>query len=259
MAISLREALSSGKRGWSTVAGLMVASIAAGWLTIAPAAAAAAPLCEPFGSVGVDGYVMQNNRWGSSAPQCIQANDDGFSITQQGGAVAANFASLSYPSIFAGCHYGNCSASKVLPAAISRLGALRSTVGVKYVGDGTYNAAYDVWLDPIPGKGGVNATEVMIWLHRQGGINPVGSVSGNANLSGDTWEVWTGNTGQNDVVSYVAPASLGSFDGDLMAFVKDTVSRGMATSDWFVNSVQFGFEPWQGGVGLTVSGFSVAS
>ena len=258
MTMSQCRDLLTGRRRWSTVAGLIVAFVAASWLIVVPQASAT-PLCEPYGSTGAGDYVVQNNRWGSSVAQCVEAIGAGFSLTQQGGTAPMGGAPLSYPSIYAGCHYGNCSGTKVLPAVISRLGSLRSTVGVNYVGYGIYDAAYDVWLDPTANKGGVNATEIMIWLHRQGPIQPIGSMSGSVNLGGGTWEVWTGNNGQNDVVSYVAPGSLGSFDADLMEFIRDTIGRGKASPEWFVNSVQFGFEPWWGGSGLSVTGFSVSA
>jgi hypothetical protein len=236
-------------------AGLITAFAAATWLTVVPSASAA-PLCEQFGHVEVGGYVVQNNRWGTSSQQCIEVNGSGFVLTEQAGTSSTSGPPVSYPSIYAGCHYGVCGADKKLPAAIKDLGSLQSSVGVTYV-PGIYDAAYDIWLDPMSNKNGVNATEIMIWLNRQGPIQPIGSPVGTQSLAGNNWDVWMGNNGQNEVVSYIAPGAMGSFGANLMEFVHDAVSRGKGSDDWFVNSVQFGFEPWEGGKGLAVNGFSV--
>jgi hypothetical protein len=244
-----------GRRGRTLAGGLVVAFVAAAWLNVMPPASAA-PLCEPFAKVEAGDYVVQNNRWGSSSPQCIEATADGFTLTQQEGTASTSGPPLAYPSIIAGCHYGVCGTGEVLPAAISQLTSLRSTVSVTYA-PGVYNASYDIWLDPESNPNRVNATEIMIWLNRQGAIQPIGSPAGSKLLAGQTWQVWTGSNGQNDVVSYVAPGPMPGFNGDLMEFVKDTVARGKGEEYWSVNSVQFGFEPWENGVGLAASGFSV--
>jgi cellulase/cellobiase CelA1 len=42
-------------------------------------------------------------------------------------------------------------------------------------------------------------------------------------------------------------------------FFNDAVSRGYAQRAWYLTSIQAGFEPWQGGVGLAVNNFSVTT
>ncbi|CAM5706540.1 CBM2 domain-containing protein OS=Streptomyces albaduncus OX=68172 GN=FHS32_005507 PE=3 SV=1 [Streptomyces griseoloalbus] len=41
-----------------------------------------------------------------------------------------------------------------------------------------------------------------------------------------------------------------------MDFVRETVARGKAGNDWYLTSIQAGFEPWQNGAGLAVNSFS---
>jgi endoglucanase len=96
----------------------------------------------------------------------------------------------------------------------------------------------------------------MIWFNHQGGVQPIGSVVGTTNVGGQSWQVWQGNNGQNDVVSYVAPSALSSWSFDVKDFVRDVESRGKATESWYLTSIQAGFEPWNGGVGLAVNSFS---
>ncbi|MFE1441589.1 cellulose binding domain-containing protein [Streptomyces sp. NPDC058739] len=214
-------------------------------------------ICEQFGSTVIQGrYVVQNNRWGTSATQCVTAGDTGFRITQADGSVPTSGAPKSYPSVFNGCHYTNCSPGTNLPAQIGTIANAPSSISYGYVADAVYNASYDIWLDPTPRTDGVNRTEIMIWFNRVGPIQPIGSRTGTATVGGRSWEVWTGSNGSNDVISFVAPSAIGSWSFDVMDFVDQTVARGMAQNNWYLTSVQAGFEPWQNGAGLAVNSFS---
>ncbi|MGW5668266.1 GH12 family glycosyl hydrolase domain-containing protein [Micromonospora sp. NPDC003776] len=232
-------------------AGSIVAVILGG------SASADTQICDQYGSTTIGGkYVVQNNRWGTSAQQCINVTSTGFSITRQDGVGSTSGAPVSYPSIFVGCHYTNCSPGTNLPVQVKNISSAPSSISYNYVGGAIYDASYDIWLDPTPKKDGVNQMEIMIWLNRQGSIQPIGSVVGNASIAGRTWEVWRGSNGSNNVISYVAPSAVPSMSFDVMAFINDTRSRGAITSDWYLTSIQAGFEPWQGGVGLAVNSFS---
>ena len=228
-------------------------------LTTASVAQADTSICQPFGTTTIQGrYVVQNNRWGTSAAQCITATDSGFRITQADGSVPTNGAPKSYPSVYNGCHYTNCSPGTNLPAQLSTISTAPSSISYSYVNDAVYDAAYDIWLDPTPRTDGVNRTEIMIWFNRVGSIQPIGSPVGNANVGGRDWQVWSGNNGSNDVLSFVAPSAVPSWSFDVMDFARQAVSRGLAQNNWYLTSVQAGFEPWQNGAGLAVTSFSSA-
>ncbi|MER5832677.1 cellulose binding domain-containing protein [Streptomyces sp. NPDC002130] len=226
-------------------------------VAVAPATQADTTICQQFGSTIIQGrYVVQNNRWGTSATQCVTATDTGFRVTQADGSVPTNGAPKSYPSVFNGCHYTNCSPGTNLPARINGISSAPSSISYGFVSDASYNASYDIWLDPTPRTDGVNRTEIMIWFNKVGSIQPIGSPSGTASVGGRSWQVWTGNNGSNDVISFVAPSAISGWSFDVMDFVRQTVSRGMAQNDWYLTSVQAGFEPWQNGAGLAVNSFS---
>ncbi|MET9440430.1 cellulose binding domain-containing protein [Streptomyces sp. NPDC006610] len=226
-------------------------------MTAAPAAQADTLICDQFGSTTIQGrYVVQNNRWGTTATQCVTATDTGFRLTTADGSVPTNGAPKSYPSIFNGCHYTNCSPGTNLPAQVSNIASAPSSISYGYVSNAVYNASYDIWLDPTPKKDGVNRTEIMIWFNKVGSIQPIGSQVGTATVGGRTWQVWTGSNGSNDVISFVAPSAIASWSFDVMDFVDETVRRGMAQNNWYLTSVQAGFEPWQNGAGLAVNSFS---
>ncbi|MFF6995334.1 cellulose binding domain-containing protein [Streptomyces sp. NPDC008313] len=243
----------------SAVLGALLTALAAiaALMSTASAAQADTTICEEFGSTTIQGrYVVQNNRWGTSEAQCITVTDSGFRISQADGSVSTNGAPKSYPSAFNGCHYTNCSPGTNLPARLNTISSAPTSSSFSYVSNATFDAAYDIWLDPTPRTDGVNHTEIMIWFNRTGSVQPVGSQVGTANVAGRSWAVWSGNNGGNDVLSFVAPSTISSWNFDVMDFVQQAVSRGMAQNDWYLTSVQSGFEPWQNGAGLALNSFS---
>lgn len=224
--------------------------------------ASAATICDKYGSQSIQNgrYIVQNNVWGANTAQCIETTNSGFRITQANHNNATNGAPASYPSVFYGCHYGNCSSNSGLPlqANTSRFAGLSTSVSMSYPGSGTYNASYDLWFDPTPRTNGQNTgAEIMIWLNRQGSIQPIGSRVGTVNIAGSSWEVWFGNIGWN-VISYVRTSPTNSLSFSVNAFYSDAVNRGYAQRAWYLTSIQAGFEPWIGGTGLAVNNFSVS-
>ncbi len=242
-------------------AGMLAIGSVATVVVTATAASADTRICDQYGTTTIGGkYVVQNNRWGTSATQCINVTSTGFSIVQQDGTGNTSGAPVSYPSIYLGCHYSNCSPNSPLPAQISKITSATSSTSKSYPSSGTYDSAYDIWLNATTDVSGVQDTEIMIWLNHTGSIQPVGSNSGQtANIAGHSWTVWTGNNGQNNVVSYVQ-SGLTSLSFNVMDFVNDTLGRGSqyGNSSWYLTSIQDGFEPWIGGVGLAINSWSAS-
>ncbi|WP_145926601.1 GH12 family glycosyl hydrolase domain-containing protein [Amycolatopsis orientalis] len=225
-------------------------------LTGATPAHADTLICDQYGATTIQGkYRVMNNRWGSNAEQCISVRDSGFRIASQKGSTATNGAPLSYPAVYVGCHYDSCSPGTNLPKQLGQIGRASSSIEYGFAG-GIFDAAYDIWMDPTPKRTGVNQMEIMIWFHRQGGVQPVGGPVGYTTIGGRSWQVWQGNNGGNDVVSYVAPSAMSSWSFDVMDFVRDVDARTRVDGSWYLTSIQAGFEPWQGGEGLAVNRFS---
>jgi hypothetical protein len=240
---------------------LLAVSGAAAATAVPMASAATGSICTQYGTTTQGNYVVMNNRWGTSATQCINVTTSGFQIIQQDGTGNLSGAPTAYPAIYLGCHYSNCSPSSPLPMQISQIRSATSSTSETYPGSGTYDAAYDIWLNDTTSVSGVEKTEIMIWLNHTGSIQPVGSQTGTASIAGHSWNVWTGNNGQNNVVSYQAnPAGLTSFSFSVMDFINNALSQGSqyGTTSWYLTSIQDGFEPWVSGVGLAVSNFSAS-
>lgn len=203
------------------------------------------------------GYVVQNNAWNNPAGQTIDVSPTGgFTITAINGSAPTNGAPLSYPSIFTGWHYGTGSVGTTLPKQLGSIQTATSSIDFTYPATGTWDAAYDIWLDPTPKTTGVNQQEIMIWFNHQGTIQPVGSPTGNVTINGKSFVVWDGTNGQNNVMSYVATSPIEAWSFDVMDFVDNTRTMEPITDSWYLTSIQAGFEPWNGGVGLAVDSFS---
>jgi endoglucanase len=229
----------------------------------APTALADTQICDKFGSthVGGDRYVVQNDEWGDTIPQCITAFDTGFSVDSGQHNIPAGGAPAAYPSIYAGCHYGNCSSGSGLPLQVSAFHDVHSTVDYA-VTDGEWDAAYDIWLDTTANPSGQNnGAEIMIWGNHAGPPQPFGAKIATADLAGATWDVWEGRQDGGgigwNVISYVRQQPATSLDVHVQDFTADAAGRGYVDSSWYLTSVQFGFEPWIGGPGLRVNSFSL--
>ncbi|PRY15973.1 GH12 family glycosyl hydrolase domain-containing protein [Kineococcus rhizosphaerae] len=246
----------------TAVAGLVAGAATAVTTLDTPRAAAAAAICDQYGkATTADGrYVVQNNRWGTSAEQCVEPTATGFRLSRADGAVPTSGAPKSYPSIYWGCHYGTCTPGfSPVQASSSTFGDVRTSVSMTYPTSGEWDAAYDLWFDPTPRLDGQNTgAEVMVWLNHAGRPQPVGSKVATVTLAGATWDVWFGNTGWN-VVSYVRTSATGSADFAVRTFFDDALSRGYVQRSWYLTSVQAGFEPWVDGAGLAVTSFSAGT
>jgi hypothetical protein len=201
---------------------------------------------------------VQNLRWGSaSGEQCIDVSGGGFVVTSQRGSASTDGSPLSYPSIYVGCHFSTCSPATNLPARVSAIRGAVSSVSYRFA-DGAYNAAYDIWLNPGPTVETDGEAEIMIWLNREGSIDPVGSPVGTAALGGRGWEVWKGRFGGHDVVSYVSAEPMNGWSFDVLDFIVDARGHTSITDSWYLTSIQAGFEIWSHGVGLAVNSFSAS-
>ena len=246
-------------------------NLAAGGLvalaSVLTAASAAAPahadtqICSQYGSTPIQGgkYIVQNNVWGDSTTQCINVTDTGFAVTSAVHNLPQNGAPAAYPSIYAGCHYGNCSSGSGLPLPVSdsRFGTVSTSVSMSYPSNGSvYDASYDIWFDPTARTDGQNTgAELMVWLNHTGSVHAAGSPVGTVSIAGATWDVWYDNYGWN-VVSYVRQSPISSIGFNVSSFYRDMVNRGYAQNSWYLTSVQAGFEPWVNGTGLAVNNFS---
>ena len=217
-------------------------------------------ITDQYGTTTIENaYVVQNNAWNNPGGQAITVGDTGFTITTENGSAPTNGAPLGYPSVYMGYHYGTGSPGSPLPEQLNQIQTATSSITYTYPTSGTYDASYDIWLNPTPVTTGVNQQEIMIWFNHTGPVQPVGSVVGTSTIDGKSFTVWQGSNGQNNVVSYVANTPMTSWNNfNVLGFVDNTETIEPVTNSWYLTSIQAGFEPWSGSVGASVDSFSAS-
>jgi cellulose 1,4-beta-cellobiosidase len=246
----------------ATALGIAITSAVALGVVATNADAATTTLCASQTAPAAGGaYTVQNNEWGSSAPECI--NTDGntdFTVANSSIANSTSGAPGGYASIYKGCHWGACTTNSGMPVQVSAMhpGTVTSSWSTTQPGNGAYDVAYDVWFNQTPTTPGQpNGTELMIWLNHNGPVQPFGSKVATTTVNGVSYDVWFGTQGWN-TVSYTMTSPTTSVSNlDIDALAADAVSRGYLQTSWFLIDVEAGFEMWQGGAGLATNSFSV--
>ena len=233
------------------------------------AQAATTSLCqEQTASVSNGTYIVQNNEFDSSASECVTTDGNAdFTVANSSIANATNGEPGAYPSIYQGCHWGNCSSGGLTasPIEVSSLttGKVTTSWSTSQPGGSSnaYDVAYDIWINQTPTTSGQpNGTEIMVWLNHNGSVQPFGSeVASNVSLGGHTYNIWYGTQSSWDTVTYdMTSGSTSVSNLDVGTLAQDSVSRGYTKSSWYLIDVEAGFELWQGGAGLATNSFSVA-
>jgi len=216
-------------------------------------------------SVSRGAYMVDNNEWGSDAPECITTNGNAeFKVANSSIANGGDSAPGGYPDIYKGCFYGACTSRSGLPIRVSKIRAGTVTTSWRTAqpgGSSIYNVAYDIWFNKTPTtRRKANGAELMIWLNHHGPKQPYGSeVASNVSIGGRTYNVWYGaRAGSYGTVTYTMTSHARSVSNlDLRPLAANAVSRGYLSKSWYLITVQAGFEVWQGGKGLATRSFSV--
>jgi Glycosyl hydrolase family 12 len=211
-------------------------------------------------------YAVQNDEWGSDAPESITTGGNaGFTVANSSIAVAANGAPGGYPSVYDGCHWGNCTRGGLAghPVQVRTLtnpGTVTTSWSTTQPGgNAAYDAAYDIWFNQAPAtRGQPDGAELMVWLNHHGSVQPFGSHVGTATINAVSYQVWEGAQPWGDTITYVMASPATSVaDLDVGALTADAVDRGYIRTSWYLIDAEAGFELWRGGAGLATRSFSV--
>jgi len=245
------------------VAAVLLALAACGCARTGGTRPAGARLCgSQTAPVAGGSYTVQNNEWGSSAPECV-TTDSGASFTVASSSISktTHGAPGGYPSIYRGCHGGACTRGSGLPIQVSKLGpgTVTTTWNTTQPGRGVYNVAYDIWFNKTPSTSGLaDGAELMVWLNRNGSVRPYGSQVGTATVGGRSYAVWFGKQPRNTVTYWMTTPATSVTGLEVSQLAADAVSRGYILTSWYLISVEAGFELWQGGAGLATDSFAVS-
>jgi hypothetical protein len=138
--------------------------------------------------------------------------------------------------------------------AVSSLKSVTSSFAESGPGDGTYENAYDIWLNGIANPGG-GSDEVMIWNENHGQI-PGGSPQGTVTFDGRTYTVWKGD---GNYFAFVANSTFTSGTLNLRGFFEYLMSKGWVPGNSTLSEVCYGVEvvATNGAETFNVTNFSV--
>jgi hypothetical protein len=229
--------------------------------------AATTTLCdEETASVGGGTYIVQNNEYDSSDSECVTTDGNAdFTVANSSIDNATDGSPGAYPSIYQGCHWGDCSSGGLTstPIEVSDLTTGKVTTNWSTTqpgGSSDYDVAYDIWFNQTPTTDTQpNCTEMMVWLNHNGSVQPYGSeVDSNVSVGGHTYNIWEGEQSWGDTISYDMTSGTTSVsDLDVGTLAQEAVSLGYLSSSCYLIDVEAGFELWQGGAGLETNSFSV--
>jgi Glycosyl hydrolase family 12 len=210
-------------------------------------------------------YVVQNNRYGTTAPECVRLDGStGFRISQSAIDMPADGGPGAYPSIYQGCHWGHCGSGGLAahPIRVRDLTPGRVTTNWSTVQPtgGTYNVAYDIWFNKTPkASGQPDCTELMVWLNHTGDIEPFGSpIAADVSVGGHTYDVWGGPQRWGRTITYLMTTPVTSVTRlDVGVLAQNAAQRGYLPESCYLIDVEAGFELWQGGTGLGTTSFAV--
>jgi Glycosyl hydrolase family 12 len=210
-------------------------------------------------------YVVQNDEWNSTSPECI-TTDRGPAFTVASSSIHEPVTGDpgGYPSIFSGCSAGVCTIGDKMPIRVSDLrpGLVTSTWTTAQPRSGAYDVAYDIWFNHTPVTSGPpDGGELMVWLAHRGGsqIVPGGAPVAHVTIGAHAYTLWLwkGRRARGQISYVMDRAALSVHGLDLSAIIADAARRGyLASSSWLMN-IQAGFEIWQGGVGLETTSFAI--
>lgn len=187
------------------------------------------------GMWGDGAYVVHNNMWNASSYQVSETlkacSHRNWKVIAKANNSSGDGAVKTYPNVHRDYHNWNTGAEPRL----SSFKTIRSTFAARTPGVGIYNAAYDIWLNGVPGN-----NEVMIWTdnHRQ---VPAGSlVAKGLSFSGHTWRVYA--TQDNSYIAFKPSERITHGTMKIKPMLKWLVSKGRIRAGSTVGQICFGFE-----------------
>jgi hypothetical protein len=202
---------------------------------------------------GKTGYNIYNDNFG--ADTCLtNENNAAFTIVHS----TAKGAYTAFPNISSGWEWGiDPLHSYTYPVKEKDDGHPISSVSVHLVNSGVYNAAYDMWFSTYKQTDGQNnAAEVMIWLSCRDNC-----LAGTRVRIEGVWFLkrqWIAD--HNGVrwhyTAFVALTHRSYFNN---LWLNPFYQSAGVNPNWYLTSIDFGFELVTGGTGLAVNSYSLKS
>jgi Glycosyl hydrolase family 12 len=238
----------------AVLTGLLVPTGVVGPAGAAPCPRPAFVTSDEDGMWSSGGYIVHNNMWNVSSydvsetlAACSYRN---WRVTATADDASGDGAVKTYPNVHLDYHDWATGAEPRL----SSFATIRSTFAARTPHVGIYDAAYDIWLDGVPGE-----HEVMIWTDNFHQV-PSGSLIATRSFSGHRWRVYA--TPDDAYVAFVPTRRLTHGTLGLKRMLAWLVARGRLSSDVTLGQICFGFEVVSTGGGpatFKVNDFSITS
>ncbi|TWJ91172.1 Endoglucanase S [Bacillus licheniformis] len=171
----------------------------------------------------------------------------------------------AYPSIVSGWHWTEgYTAGSGFPTRLSDQKNINTKVSYSISANGTYNAAYDIWLHNTNKASWDSAPtdEIMIWLNNTN-AGPAGSYVETVSIGGHSWKVYKGyidaggGKGWN-VFSFIRTANTQSANLNIRDFTNYLAdSKQWLSKTKYVSSVEFCTEVFGGTGQINISNWDV--
>ena len=216
------------------VVGLLIPLGGASPATAAPCTNPRFVTSDENGMWGDGKYIVHNNMWnvsGYDVSETLSACSHGnWRVTATADNDNGDGAVKTYPNVHRDFHNWSTGAEPRL----SSFSRIRSTWAARTPHVGIYNAAYDVWLNGVPGE-----HEVMIWTDNFNQV-PAGSRIATREFSGHRWKVWA--TDDNGYIAFVPTRPLTRGTLGIKQMLDWLIAAGRLSSDVTLGQICFGFE-----------------
>lgn len=179
-------------------------------------------------------YIVHNNMWnigGYNVRETLAAcSHRNWKVTATASNASGDGAVKTYPNVHRDFHDWGTGREPRL----SSFTRLRSRFAATTPRVGIYNAAYDIWLNGVPGQ-----HEVMIWTDNYRQV-PAGRPVGSHRFSGHRWRVWA--TPDNSYIAFVPRHRITQGRLGIKRMLDWLVARGRLEKNVTVGQICFGFE-----------------
>ncbi|NYD43072.1 hypothetical protein [Nocardioides panaciterrulae] len=219
------------------VAGLLLPLGAADTATAAACTHPEYVTSSPDGMWGNRGYWVHNDMWNASSYHVSQTlsacSFRNWKVTATADNSSGDGAVKTYPNVHKDFHNWSTGHEPRLRS----FSHISSTWAARTPHVGVYDAAYDIWLNGVPGE-----HEVMIWTEN---FHQVPSGSGASHVAtrrfgGHRWKVWA--TDDNGYIAFVPAHRLTHGKLALKKMLDWLVARGHLPHDVTLGAIDFGFE-----------------
>lgn len=223
-------------------------------------------VCKQYWHITTSGgYVIRNDYFGTrDAEQCITNRNrsngspgDNFRVSSSS-ARDKGYKVQAYPNIFYGCEYGVCSPGGNLPHRADGIASAHTSWHLHTGVPGLWNAGYDLWLSRTRQTNGkANGAELMIWPAAKGvAFSSHQAVTiGGVRYYYAAWHIVRGSRAWN-YIQFRRVHQTTHMRVSLLPFMRYATARGDMSMSWWLESIEAGFEIWNGGTGLATTNFA---